>query len=49
MEHMICKHIYNHLLKYDILTSFQHGFRKAHPCETQLLLTVNDLMRSFDQ
>ena len=41
--------IYNHLEKYDILTSFQHGFRKAHSCETQLLLTVDDLMHSFDQ
>jgi len=49
MKHMICKHIHNHLEKYDILTSFQHGFRKAHSCETQLLLTVDDLMRSFDQ
>ena len=46
---MICKHIHNHLEKYDIPTSFQHGFRKAHSCETQLLLTVDDLMNSFDQ
>ena len=45
---MICKHIHNHLEKYDVLTSFQHGFRKDS-CETQLLLTVDDLMRSFDQ
>jgi len=49
MEHMICKHIHNHLEKCDILTSFQHGFRKAHSCETPLLLTVDDRMRSFDQ
>jgi len=49
MEHIICKHIHNHLEKYDILTSFQHGFRKAHSCETQSLLTVDDLMRSFHQ
>jgi len=46
---MICKHIHNHLEKYDILTSFQHGFRKAHFCETQLLLTVDDLICSLDQ
>ena len=46
---MICKHFHNHLEKCDVLTSFQHGFRKAHSCETHLLLTVDNLMCSFDQ
>ena len=46
MEHIFCKHTLNHLDKFSLLTSCQHGFRKAHLCETQLLLTVD--MRSFD-
>ena len=47
MEHIFCKHILNHL-KFGVLSSCQHGFCNAHSCETQLLLTVDDLMRSFD-
>jgi len=31
------------------LTQYQHGFRKSHSCESQLLLTVNDLMCSYDR
>ena len=49
MEHIICKHILSHLEAHNILTTFQHGFRKSHSCETQLLLTVNDLTCSFDK
>lgn len=26
----------------------QHGFRSGHSCESQLLLTVDDFMRSYD-
>jgi len=32
--------------RYDILIPLQHGFCKS--CETQLLVTVDNLMRSFD-
>jgi len=50
MEDIISKHIHNHINRYDILTPLQHGFSKAHSCETQLLLlTVDNLMCSFDQ
>ena len=31
-----------------ILTDSQHGFRKHRSCETQLILTVDDLSRSLD-
>jgi len=45
MEHIISKHILTyHLDNHSILTQYQHGFRTAHSCESQLLLTVNDLM-----
>ena len=33
----------------DILLHFQHGFRSNHPCETQLLTTVEDLSHRLDK
>ena len=44
MEHILCKHILNHTDKNKILTMLQHGFRHGYSCETQLLLTIHDLM-----
>ncbi len=43
LEHVICKHVLNHLEDHGILSKYQHGFRKHHSCETQLLLTLHDL------
>ena len=37
-----------HLDKNDILTDAQHGFRKRCSCETQLLLSSNDFLKSLD-
>ena len=37
-----------HLDKYSLLYSNQHGFRKKHSCETQLIATCEDLARSVD-
>ena len=37
-----------HLEKNNILTSHQHGFRKGHSCETQLLELTNDITRNLD-
>lgn len=48
-EHIICKHIRNHLDKHEILSALNHGFRAKHSCETQLLLTLQDLMAYRDQ
>ena len=48
MEHILCKHILEHLESHSILTSLQHGFRRAHSCESQLLLTIDDLMRAHN-
>ena len=31
-----------------VLSDAQHGFRKRRSCETQLILTVNDLTKSLD-
>lgn len=48
LEHIICKHILNHLNKHRVLTSLNHGFRSGYSCETQLLVTLHDFMKSHD-
>lgn len=37
-----------HLEKHRVLTSLNHGFRSGHLCETQLLVTINDFMKTYD-
>ena len=48
MEHVVHSGIMKHLECYDILSDLQHGFRKNRSCESQLILTVNDLAKSVD-
>ncbi|XP_072048705.1 uncharacterized protein [Amphiura filiformis] len=43
MEHILHSQIIHHLDEHGILTSKQFGFRKRHSCESQLLLTIQDL------
>ncbi len=45
LEHVVCKHILDHLDHHHILTDVQHGFRRHHSCETQLLITMHDLQQ----
>ena len=47
-EHVICTHLRGHLDDKGILTPANHGFRKGHSCESQLLLTTHDLLKSRD-
>ena len=49
MEHIVCSHIRDHLDQHGILSKLQHGFRAMHSCETQLLVTVNDLLTIRDK
>jgi hypothetical protein len=49
LEHIICKHILTHLEKYNFLTSLNHGFKSGYSCDTQLIVTLNDLLQSYDQ
>ena len=49
MEHIICSNLMRHLDESDILTDFQHSFRRKRSCETQLVLTVDELSRALDQ
>ena len=48
LEHVICKHMLKHLENLKILTTLNHGFRSGYSCTTQLLVTTEDLLRSFD-
>ena len=48
LEHIICKHILDHLERNRILTSLNHGFRAGYSCETKLVTTVHDLLGKFD-
>ena len=43
LEHIVVKHIMDHLDHHTILTDLQHGFRRNRSCTTQLLMTVADL------
>ena len=48
LEHIICHDVNNFLDVNNILVDCQHGFRKRHGCDTQLLTTVTDLIASYD-
>ena len=37
-----------HLENNNLLYEYQHGFRHNRPCETQLVLFINDLAKSYD-
>ena len=49
LEHIICSNILKHLERHSKLTSLQHGFRSGHSCESQLIVTMHDIMQTFDQ
>ena len=48
-EHILCRHMLNHLEKHNILTDLQHGFRSGRSCETQLITTVEDLSEAHSR
>ncbi len=47
LEHILVKHIMNHLEYHNILTDCQHGFRSRHLCEIQLLMFIHELARDI--
>ena len=49
LEHIICRHMLKHLEKNKVLTTLYHGFRSGYSCEIQLLITINDLLKSYDK
>ena len=48
LEHIVFRSIMEHLDHHGILNNFQHGFRKQHSCETQLVNTIEDLARGLN-
>ena len=48
LEHIVCSNIMRHADTLRILTYAQHGFRKRRSCETQLLLTIQELAKNAD-
>ena len=49
LEHIINHHLLAHLDRNNILVDAQHGFRHKRSCETQLLLTYNDIVSGVDK
>ena len=49
LEHIICSHMLKHFDKHNILTSLNHGFRSGYSTETQLLVTMHDLLQTNDR
>ena len=49
LEHIVVAQIMDHLDRNNILHENQHGFRAHRSCESQLLLTTDDINRSINQ
>ena len=48
LEHFICSSLIAHLDEYNALTDCQHGFRKRFPCESQLIIIIDDLLSNLN-
>ena len=48
MEHIIISQLMNYLESNNILTENQFGFREHQSCESQLLVTVNDIAKAIN-
>ena len=48
LEHIIYSHVMAHLQTNNLHSVNLHGFRSGFSCETQLILTVHDLLESFE-
>ena len=46
-EHIICRHVLDHLEQHKILTDLQHGFRSGRSCDTQLITTFQDIAEMY--
>ena len=48
LQHVVHSSVINHFERNNIPTDSQHGFRKRRLCETQLLLTIDNLAKGLD-
>ena len=49
LEHILCSQIRDYIDRHNILSPYQHGFRKKLSCESQLLVTTHDLLKRLDK
>ena len=49
LEHIVHHHIITHLKELNILSEAQHGFRIDRSCESQLILTIQDLASGLEE
>ena len=43
LEHIVHSNVMAHFDRHNILKDNQYGFRRKHPCETQLIVTVQEI------
>ena len=48
MEHIIFHSIMAHLDSHKLLQHYQHGLRKQHSTESQLIVTLEEVSRALD-
>ena len=48
LEHIVNSHVMGHLDNNHLLSDVQHGFRKKRSCESQLILTIQDLANGLN-
>ena len=48
LEHILHTNVMSHLDDHNVLCPQQHGFRKGHSCETQLIGTIQDVAADLD-
>ena len=48
-EHIISHDIHGYLESHNLLANCQHGFRRLHGCDTQLMTTITDFIDAYDQ
>ena len=39
----------DHFSKFNILSDAQHGFRPKRSCESQLIITIHEIVQALDQ
>ena len=49
VSHQRQYYLMRHLAKHNILAGNQHAFRKHSSCESQLILTTNDLAKNLNK
>ena len=48
LEHIVVSNFMRHLDSHNILNENQHGFRQKRSCETQILLTIDELSKNIN-